>query len=318
MTAREEKAGGTILIADDEDQMRKILRREFSRDYKVLSAKDGLRAINIVKRDLPTLVLLDFDMPRLNGYEVLKQLRKDAATRMIPVIFVTSENTDSVKVEILNAGADDYLTKPFSLNELAARVAGVLRRNRRALQSNPLTLLPGSPAIEVEVNRRIASLEPFACLYADIDHFKAFNDVYGYSKGDQVIRAAGESLRAASAEYGLPDDFLGHIGGDDFILVTRPSVVRNIAASVAAHCDESFPNFYLPAHRSSGFVVTRSREGSVSKIPLITMTLAAATTENRPIEHYAEVVETLGDIKRYLKGRDFDGTSAFLIDRRKD
>lgn len=184
-----------ILVADDEPSVQKLLARALSAEpYELVSVSNGRDALDLASSENPGVIVLDINMPGKNGIDVLKELRRNISTRMIPVILLTARASVSDEVSGLNMGADDYITKPFDLAELRARIAGILRRNQLALSANPLTHLPGSPMIEEEVNRHIQEKIPFAFFYVDISHFKSYNDAYGFARGDQVIRRTAEIL----------------------------------------------------------------------------------------------------------------------------
>lgn len=308
-----------ILIADDEAVVQKLLLRILAAgDYQVLSVGSGAETVRMAELEGPDLILLDVNMPDKSGLEVLRELRRDMRTQAIPVILVTGNGRLSDRIGGLDLGADDYVTKPFEPEELKARVGSVLRRSHRELSANPLTHLPGSPVIEEEVHRRIQAGEPFAFLYADIDSFKAYNDAYGYSKGDQVIHdAAGILLDSLQAEGGN-GDFLGHVGGDDFVLVCAPERARRLAEHVTGLFDRSVPGYYSPEDRARGFLERPDRLGRLCRFPLMTLSVGAVTTERRRLTHYARVVELASEMKRYVKSRAEKRSSSFAFDRRND
>src|SRR5258708_549637 len=184
-----------ILVVDDEASNRHLLSRVLDQQgYQTVTAANGGDALKMVFADPPDLLVLDIVMPVLDGLSVCERLRGDFRTRGLPIILLTALGTLENCVKGFQAGADDYVTKPFQLDDLKVRVAGCLRRRRWDLWSHPLTGLPGSPSIEEEVRFRLKSDVAFAFAYLDIDHFKAFNDNYGYKAGDSVIKDLGASL----------------------------------------------------------------------------------------------------------------------------
>lgn len=308
----------SILIADDEAVIQRTLGRAMSKNYRVLSALDGVETVKVAREEKPDLILLDIHMPKKNGTEALKELREDEATRMIPVIMLTADGAQADKIAGLESGADDYLPKPFDIEELRARVKSLLRRNKRALSANPLTLLPGNSTIEEQVNRRIREKAPFAFLYADIDHFKSFNDAYGYARGDRALRAAAAIFQEALDGAGGKDDFLGHVGGDDFVMITGPESAERVAAEAARLFDERAPSFYSGEDQDNGYTVSKNRMGHAQASPLMTVSIAIVTTERRLLDHFAKVVDLASEIKRHLKARRRPSGSAYLRDRRCD
>ena len=308
-----------ILVADDEVSIHKLIARALvAMSCDVVAASDGAQALELIDKERPDLVVLDVNMPRKTGWEVLRELRSQAGTCSLPVIMLTGYNDLASEVGGLEMGADDYITKPFQLEELRARVMSVLRRNRIDLTANPLTHLPGSPGIETEVTRRIAADSPFAFLYADIDNFKPYNDHYGFARGDEVIRAAAqifvESLRAAEAKEG----FLGHVGGDDFVMLTEPAAAAHAAQHAVSAFDRKAVTFYDAADLSRGYIETPDRQGRSRRFPLLTLSIGVVSTANRGLEHYAKVVALAAEMKAYCKSLQAGGLSRFAFDRRQD
>ncbi|MBI5209671.1 MAG: response regulator [Elusimicrobia bacterium] len=306
----------TILLADDDDAIRAVMRNALQDTYRLLDARDGGQALRLVQRYIPDLIVLDVNMPELSGTEVAKQVRGSPRTRMIPIIMLTVNADIASRLEGFESGIDDYVTKPFDVNELRARIEAVLRRNQEALSASPLTMLPGGAMIERETNGRIQSGEVFAFLYIDIDHFKAFNDAYGYAEGDRVIRYAAQIVSKAVSSLGGPRDFVGHVGGDDFVVISSPSKAEKIAERIASHFDQKVPLFYGPDDRLRGYVAAKDRQGRSERFPIMSLTIAIATNERRRLERYAKVSETVTEIKRYLKSRPSGRGSAWLLDRR--
>jgi diguanylate cyclase (GGDEF)-like protein len=308
-----------ILIADDEDSVRRVLARAFSPEvYELLCASDGKAALDMASMRNPDLILLDINMPGKNGREVLRALRRNAQTRMTPVIMLTACGVPADKIGGLEMGADDYITKPFMLAELKARVAGALRRNRRALSANPITKLPGSPAIEEEVNRLITASTPFAFLYVDINYFKAYNDAYGYERGDRVIRETAEILLDSFHSDGGEAGFVGHIGGDDFVVITDLAQAPYLAARITSEFDKRSPGFYTSLDRRRGFIRVKNREGRWQRFSPLSLSVGIVTTRHRVLDHYAKVVQVASEMKVYCKSNPSHHLSRFAFDRRNE
>lgn len=308
-----------ILIADDEPLVRRTLSRHLvGESCEVVCARDGGSALAAAKSEEPDLILLDVDMPVMNGWDVLRGLRAGARTRRIPVIMVTGLGELERKVEGFSFGADDYLVKPFALAELKARVERLLARVEEDLAANPLTRLPGSPALEAEVTRRIRAGEPFAFLYADIDRFKSFNDAYGFAEGDRLIQSTGSILSESVQELCGDQGFAGHIGGDDFAAVTPPTNAPALAQRLAIAFDARAPLFYCPEDRRRGFVETRDRQGALRRHAIVTLRMGIATTERRRLNCYAEVAQIASELKAWLKNGPARRVSRFAFDRRRD
>lgn len=291
-----------ILIVDDDPDIRDVLRITLEAEgYEVFEVGDGGQVLSTVKKFSPQLILLDFVMPGMNGPEVSSLLKKDILLRHIPIIMLTGKGELNDKVRGINAGVDDYLVKPFEPKELLARVKMIMRRTKSALDANPLTKLPGNLSIVHEIETRIEQKLPFAVCYVDLDRFKALNDKYGFSRGDEVISRTAKILIQSVETAGNPDDFIGHEGGDDFVVMTTPEKSDALCQAIISAFDQVAPSFYNEEDRSAGFIVGQDRQGKVMQIPLITVSIGVVTTENRRINHVAEVGQLGAELKKYAK-----------------
>ncbi|MFM8560022.1 MAG: response regulator, partial [bacterium] len=208
-------ANERILIVDDEADIREFLSMRLKLEgYSVLEAGNGAEAVVVAKEQTPDLIVLDIMMPEMDGIEVVNRLRGSFATRNIPVILLSAKCSADDKLTGLGGGANDYVTKPFNLNELVMRVQRMLEWSNEQRSVSPLTGLPGNHAINKAIRARLAQEQPFGRLQIDIDHFKAFNDYYGYGRGDEAIQLLAFIARDAVTRMGGPDGFVGHIGGD--------------------------------------------------------------------------------------------------------
>ncbi|MFA5116818.1 MAG: diguanylate cyclase, partial [Candidatus Omnitrophota bacterium] len=254
-------------------------------------------------------------MPKMNGRQVCAEVKKDVLLGLLPIIMVTGKGDIEDKVGGIESGADDYIVKPFEPKELLARIRMVLRRTERNLEANPLTRLPGNISILNELDRRIEDKSPFAVCYLDLDKFKSFNDKYGFEHGDEVIRETARILIRTVKELGDKDDFIGHIGGDDFVIVARPATADKLCDKIIADFDAAIPSFYNETDRKNGYIVAHDRQGKSRKIPLMSISIGVVTNENRKIEHVAEIGEIGAELKSYAKKV---GKSNYIKDKRKE
>jgi len=308
-----------LLVVDDEDEVRNFVGRLMKKEgYLVLAAANGSEAVRLAEIETPDLILMDVTMPVMNGYAACITLRSDFKTRYIPIIFLSSKETVPDKIQGLKLGADDYLTKPCDPEELKARVETVLLRCQRNLAINPLTKLPGNSLIEEEVNEKIRSQRLFAFAYLDIDHFKAYNDLYGFKAGDGVIQFVATLLLHGFQRIGEHPFFIGHIGGDDFVFMTDPSMIEGIANTIANSFDQERSHFYSEKDINRGFVLVKSRKGQVDSTPLMSLSIAIVTNEKRDLLHYGKVVEIASEMKRFAKTLPDRTGSLVVKDKRKD
>lgn len=309
-------AGEKILIVDDDPDIRDVLRITLEAEgYRILEAGDGEEALRVVRQSTPHLLIVDYVMPRLNGHEVCAVLKKDLLLRHLPIIMLTGKGETADKVRGMEAGADDYVVKPFEPKELLVRVKTLMRRTASDLDANPLTKLPGNVSIANEISARIEREEPFAVCYIDLDQFKSLNDRYGFARGDRVISETAGILIQAVEALGDSNDFIGHEGGDDFVVVTSPQKAEAICQRIIADFDAKSPTFYNEEDRKQGYLVGLDRQGKRVKIPLITVSIGVVTTENRKIQHVAEVGEIGAELKQYAKSLK---GSKFVKERRQE
>lgn len=225
--------GETVLVVDDDFDIARYVELNLSLEgFAVHVAHDGQEAMAKAQTLRPDAVLLDVMMPGLDGYEVCRRLRSNARTSHCAIIMLTAKSLSADTVLGLTAGADDYISKPFDPPELVARVRAALRRARQLRDVSPLTGLPGNSEITRQVERLVAEGEPFALIHADLDHFKAFNDRYGFLRGDEAIKATADVLQAVMTAYEDGVCFLGHVGGDDFVILTTPDAVEEVSAAI--------------------------------------------------------------------------------------
>ena len=292
-----------ILIAEDEANLREILRFQLaSAGYEVFEATDGAEAITSARSLLPDLVLCDVMMPNVDGFQVVQNLRKSFTTRHIPVIMLTAKAELEDRLHGLDHGANDYIVKPWDYRELMARVRNALSWSQQQRSASPLTGLPGNLSIDDEVRRRLKGETPIAFLQIDVDYFKSFNDHYGYSRGDEAIRTVARILVDQVQRYGGEDDFVGHIGGDDFVVVTRPEHAEALGESIVADFDRLSPGLYDEGDRIRGYIEVANRRHVIERFPLMSLTVALVDTERIPIRHQAELSDIAQELKAVGKG----------------
>lgn len=304
-----------VLIVDDDKFMFRIIADCLEKDgYLVYGAEDFNSAMERIYVSTPDIILLDVVLPQMNGYEICRLLRNDTRTSHLPIIMLTSKGQTEDKVAGLEAGADDYVTKPFDPPELVARVKTHLRRAKQEKSFNPLTGLPGNILIEEEIKHRVeGEKSKFSVLYLDLDNFKAYNDVYGFLKGDEVIKFIAHIIEKTVKEQGNPEDFIGHIGGDDFIAITTPDRVDIICKSIINQFDTTISLFYSSDDRRRGYITTRDRNNKQIQYPFMSISIAVVSNEKRKIENHWQVAEVAAELKKFAKSK---AGSVYVKDRR--
>jgi GGDEF domain-containing protein len=268
-----------------------------------------------VARTLSVGILLDVTAPCDASLEICRGLKAEAFTSVLPVIgYVDGTADPEGAVMALEAGADEVLSGGVDAREYALRLALALHRADRDVSVHPTTLLPGTVQIERDISARLAAGVGFAVCYADLDHFKEFNDRYGYNHGDRVILILSRILRDIVRAYS-PGGFVGHIGGDDFIFITPLADFRRCCEEVINVFNELIPLQYSPEDREQGYFVGKDRRGEVFQVPLMTLSIGVVTNEHRHFVHTAQVSELATEMKSYAKS--FSG-SIYVVDRRSD
>lgn len=289
-------------IADDDPDLRDILRSILEGvGFTVLEASDGQKALEGIRANPPTLIILDYMMPGLTGPQVCEFIKQDILLQHIPVLMLTGKSELQDKVFGINAGADDYLLKPFDPVELLARVKMVMRRAARDLDANPLTRLPGNNSIQQELERRLAMKQSLAVCYVDLNRFKAYNDHYGFKRGDEVILATAGVLLRASKEAGSPQDFVGHIGGDDFLVMTTLERAEVLSEAIVNGFDAQAPFWYDEADRKRGYIRHVDRKGQEVQVPLLSVSVALVKNEGNTLTHPGQVATLGAELKAYAK-----------------
>ena len=311
----DDMVGRRILVVDDDRNLRKIIQTNLElAGYDVTTAGNGNDALRILDSMQPDLVVLDVMMPIIDGYEVARRIRRHPSNAHVPIIMLTAKGEVDDKLAGFEAGADDYMTKPFGPQELLARVKAKIRRVEVDASLSPLTRLPGNLAIEAELRRRLEVNAPFAVLYLDLDNFKAFNDVYGFTHGDEAIQLVATTSVDVVRRRGTPQDFVGHIGGDDFIIVTLPDRGEEIAREIIDMFDRDIRKLYNAQDLRQGYIETRDRRGTLNRFPIMSLSIAIISNEHRPLENYAQIGEAAAELKRYAKSI---GGSVYVKDKRR-
>jgi diguanylate cyclase (GGDEF)-like protein len=305
---------GRVLVVDDDADIARFIEVNLrAHGFDVHVASDGVEALGLAEQLRPDLVLVDVMMPRMDGFEVVDRLRSDPRTSNVSIIMLTAKALTADKVMGLSTGADDYIVKPFDPVELVARVKGALRRAREMRATSPLTGLPGNARIQQELHERIDTGEPFALLYADLDNFKAYNDHYGFLRGDEALRAVGGIIQDAALETGGNRIFVGHLGGDDFVLVSPVELAQDLCRRIVERCDEEIPLLYDPEDRGRGYIQVENRQGRIEQFPPLSISIGVATTERRRFSHPGEAVAVATELKEFAKRTPGSG---YVVDRR--
>jgi len=291
-----------ILIIEDSELMQSVIRDILTKEgFEVFSAYSGEEGLDKIPEIKPDLIILDVEMPGMSGFDVLRILRSEESNNLTPVIVLTAKSSEKDKLIGLELGADDYIAKPFNDRELVSRVKNTLIRIERNRSANPLTGLSGNIEIQAELNLRLARKQETAVIYCDLDNFKAFNDVYGFARGDSAIKLTADIIRNAVHCMGNKDDFIGHIGGDDFVIITSWDKYEGICRKIIEDFDNKILLLYNEEDRKKGYISTINRRGQTRDYPIMTISLAVVTNEDRDYENAMEIAEVAAEVKKRVK-----------------
>jgi diguanylate cyclase (GGDEF)-like protein len=289
---------GLLLIVEDDSDISSMLRIYFeSQGYESIAVARGEEALEICRRKLPNLVILDIMLPDIDGYEVCRNLRGNLRTGHIPIIFLTQKDERSDQIAGLELGADDYITKPFDLQLLMLRVEGALRRAGWLSLTSPVTGLPSSKLIEEQL-RQIMRRSNWAVLYIGINHIDDFNDIYGFVAGDDVLRFAAMLLSEVVDEDGAGSEFIGHIGGDDFIIISTPDAASGIQARLKERFDAEVETFYNFKDRERGYIEVDAGEGKQRQAQLMSLAVGLIHHDTAPFADIREITEVAAEARR--------------------
>jgi diguanylate cyclase (GGDEF)-like protein len=303
----------TILIIDDDPNISLLLKVNLENaGYAVIRAGDGIEGVALALREKPALIILDIMMPNINGFEVCRRLRENNDTSLIPVIMLSARGQPLDKITGLKLGADDYITKPFDIDELFARIDSRLKRIEQFMSANPLTGLPGNVSIMIEANKRLAGKSPFSFLYIDIDNFKAYNDTYGFSNGDSAISFTADIIKSNVLE----GDFTGHIGGDDFFVFTAIDRGETLCRKIMSSFDKGRDVLYSEADLKLGTIRAKSRDGTMQQYPFMALSIGVGNALPGKKISFGKIVELATELKNSAKQRYDKTTSGYRRERR--
>ncbi len=289
---------GRILVVEDDTDISNMLKIYFgAQGYDVAVAGRGNDALERTRKQLPNVIVLDIMLPDIDGYEVCTRLRRNLRTSHVPIIFLTQKDERSDRIAGLELGADDYITKPFDIEELRLRVQGAMRRAERESLTNPTTGLPSGKMIEEQL-RALMRRKDWGLLYVGINEMDSFTDVYGFVAGDEVLRFAALLLSEVDDKLGGPDDFIGHIGGDDFLLITSEERAAAMADSITQRFNQEIGSHYSFKDREHGYIVVKDADGSERQAPLMKLCVGVVLAKDNEFTDIREITEVSAEARR--------------------
>jgi CheY-like chemotaxis protein len=294
---------GRILVVEDDIDISKMLRIYFdSQGYEVLVANRGNEALDICRVKLPNVVVLDIQLPDIDGYEVCRSLRGNTRTSYVPIIFLTQKDERSDKIAGLELGADDYVTKPFDIEELKLRVEGAIRRSLREALTHPVTNLPAGKLIEDQLKKVKDSSSPWLLLYFGIRHVDAFKEAVGFSHVNEVLIFLADIIRETVEAHGTMNDFIGQASDNDFIVMTKPEVASNICTIITGRFDTESHVFYRFEDRERGKVKYMDIDGQTREADFMKISTGVVSSADGPFADILQITEDAAENRRLNSG----------------
>jgi GGDEF domain-containing protein len=284
------------------------------KDFPLLILPDPEEVRSIVLRGFPCFLFVDADRSSDAGRDLVRILKSDAFTAIVPTVMLTGKHDPDLVDSWFAAGADEVISGLFAPGEQRARLDAMLVRTERDVSVHPSTRLPGTTEIERDIRRHLEAEGEFAVCYADLDHFKEFNDRYSYYDGDRVIYILSRILHDVVKGMLGTLGFVGHIGGDDFIFIIPSAEISTVCSEVISVFDTLIPLQYNDQDRRAGYFFGKDRRGQLHRVPLMTVSIGIVTNRNRNFTHPAQVSELATEMKSYAK--TLPG-SVFVVDRRQ-
>lgn len=291
----------SILVVEDDGIITQFVRKHLGCEgYRAVSLGKGDDAVQFAMRGMPCLAILGNLRSSIDVYKVIQQMREHPKCMHIPIIMVSALTSLNYKVHAYELGVDSYITKPYSYEELLATVHRQLKRIQQTMLS-PLTRLPGGLQLEHAVDYKLRGTSPWSILYLDLDNFKAFNDAYGFLKGNDMIQLVGRICQQVVYEYGNADDFVGHVGGDDFVVLTTPDREKVLCNHILERYKRESQAYYRPEDLKRGFIGGIDRKGLSRQFPLVALSIGVVSDQLCSSYSINEVSSLTAEAKRQAK-----------------
>ena len=303
-----------IYIIDDDDSSIVIFRELFRNDpeYKFISVKT--EQIDLALKNIPALIVINEDAIDRDVIDLCRKIRKDEDNNITPVIVVSSKRSREHRVRILRESVEYFIKKPVDEQYLYYTVKNLnrlLSSNRRV---SPLTGLPGNVQIHAELKKRIVRGEPFSVLYLDLDNFKAYNDVYGFLKGDQIIEFTADTIVKSIHSDELENTFVGHIGGDDFVAIVPGTNCEKLCQNIISYFDVNVVRYFTDEDIEKGYIEVANRKGIIEQFPLTSLSIGVVVADKGRFHNILEIGEVGAQVKHAAKSVM---GSSYAIDKRK-
>lgn len=303
-----------VYIIDDDESSIVIFRELFRDDqeYKFISVRT--EQIDIALKNIPSLIVINEDAINIDLIQVCRKIRRDEDNKITPVIVVSSNASRDHRMKILNESIEYFIKKPVDEGYLYYTVKNLTRLLTINRRMSPLTGLPGNVQINSELKKHLMKNEEFSVLYLDLDNFKAYNDVYGFLKGDEIIEFTAETIVNLVHSDELENTFVGHIGGDDFVAIVPGVHCEKLCQNILAYFDKHVEKFFTEKDLENGYIEVENRKGIIEKFPLTSLSIGVVVADEGRFHNILEIGEIGAQVKHAAKSVM---GSSYAIDRRK-
>jgi diguanylate cyclase (GGDEF)-like protein len=285
---------GSILVVEDDFDISNMLKIYFSgQGYSVEVAPKGGDAITATRKHLPSLIVLDINLPDMSGYDVCRELRTTTRTRHIPIIFLTQKDERSDKIIGLELGADDYITKPFDIEELKLRIQNAIQQSKISQMINPTSGFPTGQLIESHLRELMRKSEEWSYIDVKISNFEPFKEVYGWQAGDEVIKATALLITDMLEQFGTTDDFAGHPGGDNFVLISHAKDSVPLINALSDRFTKEIQQHYSFIDRERGYMLVGEEQKD-----LMALSVGSVSTRTHQFSDIREITELAAEDRR--------------------
>ena len=304
----------TVYIIDDDENLKNKLNEEFKKDDNYKFKQIRTEEIDVALKDIPALIIVNEDTISEKATEVCHKIRNNDDNSITPVIVVTSEYEREHKVEILKAAATYYIKNPLDYEYLYYTITNIINLLYINRKVSPLTNLPGNVQIQAEMKKRLLKKQFFVMLYIDLDNFKAYNDVYGFSNGDEIIKFTARTISRNVHSKCEDNNFVGHIGGDDFIAIVPTLNCEDVCKDIIANFDANVVRFFTEDDVEKGYIEVANRKGVIEQFPLTSISIGVVEADVGRFANILEIGEVGAQVKHMAKSVM---GSSYAIDRRK-
>lgn len=303
-----------IYVVDDDVNLTLKLVEIFKKDkgYKFKNIKT--EELNKALRNIPSLIIINEDKINVKIQEVCRRIRQDEDNAITPMVVIGKARSKKHRINILQESVEYYVSKPIDKEYLYYVIRNTVRLMYMNRIVSPLTGLPGNVQIQTEIKKRLANDHDFAVLYFDLDNFKAYNDLYGFSKGDQIIKFTARTISTNVQADKYESGFVGHIGGDDFIAIVEEKDAEEICENIISEFDSKVTNYFTKEDAQKGYIEIENRKGVVEKFPITSISIGVVSIDNGRFKNALEIGEAGAQVKHIAKTM---AGSKYVLDRRK-